>query len=66
MGVGFSGMLRFEEGLPHPIVPKKYPRGHTVDTLEEGEAFITVVYGERLEMSTGGEFVLSLLYGSYM
>jgi hypothetical protein len=47
--------------LPHPIVPKKYPRGHTVDTLEEGEAFITVVYGERLEMSTGGEYLVCIV-----
>jgi hypothetical protein len=52
-GVGFSGMVRFGEGLPDPIVPKKYPRGHTVSTLVDGERFITVVYGERLELSTG-------------
>jgi hypothetical protein len=56
-GVGFSGMVRFGEGLPDPIVPKKYPRGHSVSTLEEDEKFITVIYGERLELSTGGEFL---------
>ena len=54
-GVGFSGMVRFGEGLPDPIVPDKYPRGHTVSTLDPDESFITVVYGERLELSTGGK-----------
>eukprot|EP00804_Cyclotella_cryptica_P006835 CCRYP_010958-RA/>CCRYP_010958-RA protein AED:0.06 eAED:0.06 QI:146/1/1/1/1/0.87/8/1857/795 len=52
-GVGFSGMVRFDEGLPDPIVPDRYPRGHSVSTLSEHEAFITVVYGERLELTTG-------------
>jgi hypothetical protein len=60
-GVGFSGMVRFGEGLPDPIVPEKYPRGHTVSTLVDGERFITVVYGERLELSTGGEFLWNVV-----
>lgn len=52
-GKGFSGMLRFENGLPEPIVPVEgYPRGHDVSTLAEDESFITVVYGDRLEMFT--------------
>lgn len=52
-GKAFSGMLRFESGLPHPIVPAQgYPRGHEVSTLAEDESFITVVYGERLELFT--------------
>ena len=54
-GKGFSGMLRFEDGLPEPMVPAdgKYPRGHTVSTLNPNESFITVVYGESLELSRG-------------
>ena len=52
-GKGFSGMIRFEDGLPKPIVPNQYPRGHTVSTLNPDESFITVVYGDNLEMTTG-------------
>lgn len=53
-GKGFSGMLRFDEGLPSPIVPPGgYPRGHSVSTLGEEESFITVLYGESLELTTG-------------
>ncbi|EED93166.1 predicted protein [Thalassiosira pseudonana CCMP1335] len=52
-GKAFSGMVRFEEGLPNPIVPTEYPRGHTVNTLNTEETFITVLYGERLELTTG-------------
>ena len=47
------GMVRFEEGLPNPIVPEIYPRGHTVSTLNPDEEFITVVYGESIEPLTG-------------
>ena len=48
-GKGFSGMIRFEDGLPPPIVPGgEYPRGHTVSTLNPNESFITVVYRESL------------------
>ena len=52
-GKGISGMVRFEEGLPHPISPPdgKYPRGHTMSTLDPDDTFITVVYGESLEMN---------------
>jgi len=52
-GKGFSGMVRFDDGLPSPIVPEKYPRGHTVSTLNPGEEFITVVYGDSLELTRG-------------
>lgn len=52
-GKGFSGMIRFEKGLPTPIVPEEYPRGHTVSTLDPDESFITVVYGDSLELTTG-------------
>ena len=51
-GKAFSGMLRFDSGLPEPIVPAEYPRGHDVNTLVKDESFITVLYGERLEMFT--------------
>lgn len=54
-GKGFSGMLRFENGVPSPIVPPdgNYPRGHSVSTLSSDESFITVVYGESLQMESG-------------
>ncbi len=52
-GKGMSGVLRFDEGLPNPIVPDNYPRGHTVFTRSDDEAFITVVYGDSLELKTG-------------
>jgi len=52
-GKGFSGMVRFEDGLPEPIVPSEYPRGHTVSTLGPDESFITVVYGESIELTRG-------------
>ena len=48
-------MLRFENGVPSPIVPPdgNYPRGHSVSTLSSDESFITVVYGESLQMESG-------------
>eukprot|EP00804_Cyclotella_cryptica_P003648 CCRYP_002212-RD/>CCRYP_002212-RD protein AED:0.38 eAED:0.38 QI:0/0.4/0.16/0.83/0.4/0.16/6/0/804 len=53
-GKAFSGMLHFDEGIPHPIVPDDYPRGHGFKAASEnGDSFITVIYGESLEMSTG-------------
>jgi hypothetical protein len=54
-GKGFSGMVRFQNGLPKPIVPADgtYPRGHSVSTLGPDESFITVVYGDSIELSTG-------------
>ncbi|KAL9179118.1 hypothetical protein ACHAXT_000160, partial [Thalassiosira profunda] len=52
-GRGISGVVRFEEGLPSPIVPENYPRGHTVSTLPPDESFITVLYGESLELTRG-------------
>ena len=50
---GFSGMVRFKDGLPDPIVPSKYPRGHTVSTLDPDKSFITVIYGESIELTRG-------------
>lgn len=54
-GKGFSGMVRFQNGLPEPIVPVDglYPRGHGMSTLGPDESFITVVYGDSIELSTG-------------
>jgi hypothetical protein len=53
-GKAISGMLQFDEGLPIPIVPKKYPRGHSFKAASEnGDAFVTIIYGESLEMTTG-------------
>ena len=53
-GKAISGMLHFDEGLPIPIVPKKYPRGHSFKAAStNGDAFVTIIYGESLEMTTG-------------
>eukprot|EP00984_Skeletonema_dohrnii_P020982 scaffold10365_cov102-Skeletonema_dohrnii-CCMP3373.AAC.5 len=55
-GRAFSGMLHFDEGLPQPIIPHNniYPRAHGFgDASEKRWSFITVVYGESLEMTTG-------------
>jgi hypothetical protein len=52
-GKGFSGMVRFDSGLPEPIVPDEYPRGHSMSTLSSDESYITVVYGDSIELSTG-------------
>ena len=55
-GKAFSGMLHFDDGLPHPIIPpnKAYPRAHGFrEATEKGWPFITVVYGESLELTTG-------------
>jgi len=53
-GKAFSGMLHFDEGVPTPIIPKNYPRGHGYkEGTDKGESFITVIYGESLEMTTG-------------
>ena len=50
----FSGMLHFDEGLPEPIVPKSYPRAHGFKKASANrDGFITVIYGESLEMTTG-------------
>jgi hypothetical protein len=54
-GKAMSGVLRFEEGLPNPIVPEsegKYPRSHNVLTNAD-ESFVTVVYGDSIQMETG-------------
>eukprot|EP00523_Entomoneis_sp_CCMP467_P003866 CAMPEP_0168761210 /NCGR_PEP_ID=MMETSP0724-20121128/23195_1 /TAXON_ID=265536 /ORGANISM="Amphiprora sp., Strain CCMP467" /LENGTH=1371 /DNA_ID=CAMNT_0008810305 /DNA_START=162 /DNA_END=4274 /DNA_ORIENTATION=- len=62
-GKGFSGVVRFEKGLPTPIVPKEYPRNHNV-TDHGAVDFITVVYGDTLEMKTGDiNLVLVAGYG---
>jgi len=55
-GKAFSGMLHFDEGVPTPIVPEggNYPRAHGYKAASaKGEPFITVIYGESLEMTTG-------------
>mmetsp|Transcript_16687 Transcript_16687/g.30306 ORF Transcript_16687/g.30306 Transcript_16687/m.30306 type:complete len:1349 (+) Transcript_16687:172-4218(+) len=55
-GKAFSGMLHFDEGVPTPIIPddKRYPRAHGFKAASErGDSFITVIYGESLEMTTG-------------
>jgi hypothetical protein len=50
----FSGMLHFDEGVPEPIVPDSYPRAHGFKQASaNGDDFITVIYGESLEMTTG-------------
>ena len=50
----FSGMLHFDEGVPEPIVPESYPRAHGFKKASaNGDGFITVIYGESLEMTTG-------------
>lgn len=60
---GMSGVLRFDKGLPNPIVPKDgYPRGHSVITRSKEEAFVTVVYGDSLELETG-DINLALVAG---
>ena len=53
-GKAFSGMIHFDEGLPEPIIPASYPRAHGFKAAsEKGVSFLTVVYGEGLEMTTG-------------
>jgi len=55
-GKGMSGMLHFDSGLPSPIVPPnaEYPRGHGFQVATAiGDSFITIIYGDSLEMSTG-------------
>ena len=47
-------MLHFDEGVPEPIVPDSYPRAHGFKRASaNGDGFITVIYGESLEMTTG-------------
>ena len=53
-GKAISGMLHFDEGVPAPIIPLEYPRGHGFKAASErGDSFISVIYGESLEMTTG-------------
>ena len=53
-GKAFSGMLHFDEGVPTPIIPEEYPRAHGFKAAsEKGDPFMTVIYGESLEMTTG-------------
>jgi hypothetical protein len=61
-GKAVSGVLRFDNGLPNPIVPKSgYARAHNF--LGDGtESFITVVYGESLQIETG-DINLNLVAG---
>jgi hypothetical protein len=50
-----SGMLHFDAGLLPPIIPydSTYPRGHGFRKEFNNDSFITVVYGESLELTTG-------------
>ncbi len=53
-GKAVSGMLHFGSGLQKPIVPIKYPRAHGFQSASsKNNTFITVVYGESLELTTG-------------
>ena len=53
-GKAFSGMLHFDKGLPEPFIPDSYPRAHGFKKASaNGDGFITVIYGESLEMTTG-------------
>mmetsp|Transcript_20452 Transcript_20452/g.42912 ORF Transcript_20452/g.42912 Transcript_20452/m.42912 type:complete len:1082 (-) Transcript_20452:914-4159(-) len=53
-GKAMSGMLHFGNGLPKPIVPTNYPRAHGFKSASsKNDAFITVIYGESLELTTG-------------
>ena len=53
-GKAVSGVLHFEQGLPLPVVPEAYPRAHGFKSASErGDSFVTVIYGESLEMTTG-------------
>ena len=53
-GKAFSGVLHFDEGLPEPMIPDQYPRGHGFkQATANGDTFITVIHGESLETSTG-------------
>jgi hypothetical protein len=51
-GKAMSGVLHFNDGLPTPIVPETYPRSHQIETRGD-ENFITVVYGDSIQMETG-------------
>ena len=64
-GRGMSGVVRFEKGLPEPKVPKFYPRAHNLSVAmnsPETDRYISVVYGDSLEMSTG-DINLALVAG---
>ena len=64
-GRGMSGVVRFEKGLPEPIVPAMYPRAHNLSVTmnnPETDRYISVVYGDSLEMSTG-DINLALVAG---
>ncbi|KAK1749276.1 alpha-L-rhamnosidase [Skeletonema marinoi] len=54
-GRAFSGMLHFDKGLPQPIIPHNntYPRAHGFRKEFDNDSFITIVYGESLELTTG-------------
>jgi hypothetical protein len=56
-GKAFSGVVRFENGLPTPLAPTHgaYPRGHAVNNTYPGfdGQHISLIYGETIEMETG-------------
>jgi hypothetical protein len=54
-GKAFSGVLRFESGLPEPLRPMElFPQGHTANTTYSGyNNYITIIHAESIEMETG-------------
>jgi hypothetical protein len=55
-GKAFSGVVRFERGLPQPLRPVNgtLPQGHTANTTYPGyDHYITVIHAETMEMETG-------------
>lgn len=54
-GKAFSGVLRFESGLPEPLRPmNNLPQGHTANTTYSGyNNYITIIHAESIEMETG-------------
>jgi hypothetical protein len=54
-GKAFSGVLRFESGLPEPLRPMEhFPQGHTANTTYSGwKNYITIIHAESIEMETG-------------
>jgi hypothetical protein len=54
-GKAFSGVLRFESGLPEPLRPlDHFPTGHTANTTyPEYNDYITIIHAETIEMETG-------------
>ena len=52
-GKAVSGMLYFSAGLPEPVTTDTHPRAHRYVGTEGDGSFLTVVYGESLDLTTG-------------